>query len=78
MTGRQIENSNSKKQNCMIWGKHYGQAGAVNLLGSNFHLPKAFSYHGSFYSRTPKGIMPNIIIALSYCVGDFLALILTK
>ncbi len=59
------------KQNCMIWGKHYGQAGAVNLLGVDYNLPKAFSYHGSFYSWAPKGQMPNTIIALSYRVGDF-------
>ncbi len=61
----------NEKQNCMIWGKHYGQAGAVNLLGVDYNLPKAFSYHGSFYSWTPKEQMPNTIIALSYRVGDF-------
>ena len=61
----------SEKQNCIIWGKHYGQAGAVNLLGGDYNLPKAFSYHGSFYSWTPNGQMPNTIIALSYRVGDF-------
>jgi len=60
-----------ERKNCMIWGKHYGQAGAVNLLGVKYNLPKAFSYHGSFYSWTPKGQMPNTIIALSYRVGDF-------
>ena len=61
----------NEKQNCLIWGKHYGQAGAVNLLGVDYNLPKSFSYHGSFYSWTPKGQMPNTIIALSYRVGDF-------
>lgn len=61
----------NEKQNCKIWGKHYGQAGAVNLFGIDYNLPKAFSYHGSFYSWTPKGPMPNVIIALSYRVGDF-------
>lgn len=60
-----------EKQACKIWGKHYGQAGAVNLLGVDYRLPKAFSYHGSFYSWTPRGQMPNTIIALSYRVGDF-------
>lgn len=60
-----------EKQNCLIWGKHYGQAGAINLLGVEYNLPKAFSYHGSFYSWTPKGKMPETIIALSYRVGDF-------
>ena len=61
----------NEKQNCLIWGKHYGQAGAINLLGKEYNLPKAFSYHGSFYSWTPNGDMPNTIIALSYQVGDF-------
>jgi len=61
----------NEKQNCIIWGKHYGQAGAVNLLGANYNLPKAFSYHGSYYSWAPKGQMPSTIIALSYRVGDF-------
>jgi len=61
----------NEKQNCLIWGKHYGQAGAVNLFGSDYNLPKAFSYHGSFYTWAPNGQMPETIIALSYQVGDF-------
>jgi hypothetical protein len=61
----------NEKSNCLVWGKHYAQAGAVNLLGKEYGLPKAFSYHGSFYSWTPKGEMPNTVIALSYQVGDF-------
>ena len=61
----------NEKENCLIWGKHYSQAGAVNLFGMAHDLPKAFSYHGSFYSWTPKGEMPNTLIALSYQVGDF-------
>jgi hypothetical protein len=59
------------KGNTMIWGKHYGQAGAINLIGKDYNLPNAFSYHGSFYTWAPKGEMPNTIIALSYRVGDF-------
>lgn len=61
----------NEKQNCKIWGKHYVQAGAINLLGDKYGLPKAFCYHGSFYSWTPKGEMPTTVIALSYQVGDF-------
>ncbi len=63
--------SDDEKQDCLIWGKHYAQAGAVNLFGASYTIPKAFSYHGSFYSWTPKGQMPNTIVALSYQVGDF-------
>jgi hypothetical protein len=61
----------NEKTNALIWGKHYAQAGAVNLFGESYKLPKAFSYHGSFYSWTPKGKMPNTTVALSYQVGDF-------
>lgn len=61
----------NEKENTMIWGKHYGQAGAVTLIGKNYSLPKAFSYHGSFYTWAPTGEMPNTIIALSYRVGNF-------
>jgi hypothetical protein len=61
----------NEKGTTLIWGKHYGQAGAVNLIGKDYGLPKAFSYHGSFYTWSPKGEMPNTIIALSYKVGDF-------
>lgn len=63
--------SDSEKQDCLIWGKHYAQAGAVALFGESYNLPKAFSYHGSFYSWTPEGTMPNTVIALSYQVGNF-------
>jgi hypothetical protein len=61
----------NEQQNCKIWCKHYAQAGAINLLGAAYNLPEAFSYHGSYYTWAPKGEMPNIIIALSYQVGDF-------
>ncbi len=62
---------NNEKSECLIWGKHYAQAGAVDLFGGSYNLPKAFSFHGSFYSWTPNGKMPNTVIALSYQVGDF-------
>ncbi|MEO7048344.1 MAG: hypothetical protein ABI091_23805, partial [Ferruginibacter sp.] len=61
----------NERKNCLIWGKHYGQAGAVNLFRDEYNLPSAFSYHGSFYSWAPGGQMPETIIALSYRVGNF-------
>jgi len=54
-----------ERHSCLIWGKHYGQAGAVNLFGSAYGLPKAFSYHGSFYSWAPGGQMPETVIAFT-------------
>lgn len=60
-----------ERKNCLTWGKHYGQAGAINLFRDQYNIPQAFSYHGSFYSWTPTGQMPPTIIALSYRAGDF-------
>lgn len=60
-----------QRKNCSIWGKHYAQAGAINLFGNQYNLPQSFSYHGSFYSWTPSGQMPETVIVLSYRVGDF-------
>ena len=54
-----------EKQDCLIWGKHYSQAGAVNLLGNAYGLPKAFSYHGSFYLWAPGGQMPQTVISFT-------------
>ena len=55
-----------EKKDCLIWGKHYSQAGGVNLFRENYKMPKAISYHGSFYLWTPeKGKLPTTIIAFS-------------
>ena len=61
----------AEKKSVLIWGKHYGQAGAINLFNKKYNLPKAFSLHGSFYNWIPKGEMPKTTICLSYNVGDF-------
>ncbi len=55
----------NEQQNCLIWGKHYKEAGAVNLYRDKYQLPKSFSYHGSFYLWAPAGNIPNTIIAFS-------------
>lgn len=56
----------NEREDCLIWGKHYGQAGAVALLGKRYGLPETFSLHGSFYSWVPKGKMPGTVIAIRY------------
>ena len=55
----------SEKTGCLIWGKHYSQAGAVELWRADYDLPKAFSYHGSFYLWAPSGPMPATVIAFT-------------
>ncbi|MGQ1785130.1 ArnT family glycosyltransferase [Saccharicrinis sp. GN24d3] len=54
------------KKNCVIWGKHYKQAGAVNLFSEEYNVPKAISYHGSYYQWAPNdGNLPGTLIAIS-------------
>ncbi|MEQ8704910.1 MAG: glycosyltransferase family 39 protein [Phaeodactylibacter sp.] len=60
-----------ERNKTMIWGKHYAQAGAVNLFKERYDLPVAFSLHGSFYNWVPKGNMPETTIGLGYNVGSF-------
>lgn len=56
----------TEKKTCVIWGKHYSQAGGVNLYRVDYGLPKAFSYHGSFYLWTPEsGPIPETVIAFT-------------
>jgi len=56
----------NEKKNCLIWGRHYSQAGAVELFKDEYRLPNAFSYHGSFYTWAPMGKMPETVIAFCY------------
>ncbi len=62
-----------EKKDCLVWGKHYSQAGAVELFRNEYGLPHAFSYHGSIYTWAPAGKMPETVIAFSYndTPGDF-------
>jgi len=57
----------NEKKDCLIWGKHYSQAGAVELFKDEYGLPDAFSYHGSFYTWAPTtGKMPETVIGFCY------------
>lgn len=59
------------KGSCLLWGKHYRQAGAISLFGKEYGLPAVFSYHGSFYSWAPSGPMPQTVVALSNKLSGF-------
>jgi hypothetical protein len=43
----------NEQKECLVWGRHYSQAGGINLLGVKWGLPKAFSFHSSFYNWVP-------------------------
>ena len=59
----------TEQKNCLIWGRHYSQAGGINLMGKEYGLPLAFSFHSSFYQWVPdfqKDITVIIISDLSW------------
>jgi len=48
-----------ESKTCLIYSDCYTYAGAVNMYGRKYNLPKAFSYHAAYYAWTPdfeKGI----------------------
>ncbi len=54
-----------EQQHCYIWGRHYSMAGAINLLGHDYNLPYAFSFHSSFYTWVPSFDKNIVVIAIS-------------
>lgn len=57
--------SPEEQKNCLVWGRHYSQAGGINLLGRKNGLPSAFSFHGSFFKWVPEFSDSITIIVIS-------------
>jgi hypothetical protein len=55
----------AEQKRCLVWGRHYSQAGGINLLGERRSLPKAFSFHSSFYSWVPEFEKEATIIVIA-------------
>lgn len=47
-----------------IFGSNYGEAGAVDVLGAKYGLPKAISGHQNFYFWGPRGYTGKIMIVI--------------
>jgi len=45
-----------------IYGQNYGDAGAIDLLGEKYGLPKASSGHNNYYHWGPQGSGEILII----------------
>lgn len=55
----------AEKQKCLVWGRHYSQAGGINLMGKKYGLPRAFSFHSSFYKWVPDFEKDAVIIVIA-------------
>jgi 4-amino-4-deoxy-L-arabinose transferase-like glycosyltransferase len=47
-----------------VFGQNYGEAGAINVLGRDYGLPRAISGHNSFWLWGPEGYDGRVLIIL--------------
>jgi len=49
------------KDQCLIFGDNYGEAGAITILGKKYNLPEAISFNDNFRYWLPKSFDREII-----------------
>jgi hypothetical protein len=54
----------SQRTDCGIFAQNYGQAGAIDLLGPRYGLPKALSGHQTYYLWGPRNYSGQCLIVL--------------
>lgn len=55
----------NEQKACLIWGRHYSEAGGINLPGKRYGLPQAFSFHSSYYNWVPDFPKDITVIVIS-------------
>ena len=53
-----------ERAGCAIFAQDYGQAGAIDFLGSGYGLPPALSGHQTYFLWGPRGYSGNCMIVL--------------
>lgn len=53
-----------KRKNCGIFAQDYGQAGAIDFLGSKYGLPLALSGHQTWWLWGPRGYTGSCLVVL--------------
>ncbi len=54
----------AERADCGIFAQDYGQAGAIDFLGSKYGLPQSLSGHQSWWLWGPRGYSGNCLIVL--------------
>lgn len=62
--------SPSEQSRCAILASNYGQAGAIDYYSSKYRLPKAISYHGSYYLWGPGDATGEILVTIGIDAKD--------
>jgi hypothetical protein len=56
--------SPADRAKCAIFGQNYGQAGAIDLFGPQYGLPKAISAHQSYHFWGPRKYTGEVMIVM--------------
>jgi hypothetical protein len=54
----------AERSDCGIFAQDYGQAGAIDFLGTRFQLPQSLSGHQTWWLWGPRGYSGNCLIVL--------------
>jgi hypothetical protein len=54
----------SEQREAIVFTRDYGQASAVDFLGSRYGLPKAISGHNNYFLYGTRGASGNVVIAI--------------
>ncbi|HET7840526.1 MAG TPA: glycosyltransferase family 39 protein [Terriglobia bacterium] len=53
-----------EKSKCGIFAQNYGEAGAVDFFGPQYHLPPALSGHNNYFLWGPRGYSGDVMIVM--------------
>lgn len=56
----------NEQRHCAIYAENYGEAGAIDLLGRQYGLPKSISSHLSYYIWGPRDYTGECMIVVGY------------
>jgi len=62
----------SERRRCAIFGRNYGEAGAIDLLGNSHGLPDAISGHNNYWLWGTRGYTGDVMIVIGGEKSDLL------
>jgi hypothetical protein len=73
VAGVYAELPDSLKRNCLVYGRNYGEAAAVDFFGRKYGLPPAISQHNSYWYWGMRHLRPDVtLVVIGRGRGDLL------
>jgi hypothetical protein len=60
----------SDKQRCLVYGRNYGEAGAIDYYGRSYGLPPAISQHNSYWYWSLNHLKQDMVVIVIGVPGD--------